>query len=197
MGILRSAFSHYDTTENLENVGDAVAVFSFGTSIDQGSVNAELAQTGLLLAGERPLLVDSMIYKALWLSSLVSDVETVHEVDTSETLESQPLDHITVLDAAISSLPGRGGGSWEALKGAKQIMADHGIEELDLIIVGQAYHVGRVAMQAKTLEINPLMPANLTRRFDRKSKQLWTRGLGLWVPYELLGSLELKRRGQL
>ncbi len=205
MGILRSALGHNEVTDDFSRA-NAVGAFSFGTSIGPESVNAELADTGFLLATDnRKLFVDKNTYGAMWLSTRVSGDETVHEVDLSEKkkedldriLKSQPLDRINLVDVPISKVPSRSAGSWGMLKFIQQTMKEHGEPELNLIIVAQAHHVGRVAMQARKLGINPLIPAGLPRRFDRRSKQLWTRDLGFWVPYELLGSLELKRRGQL
>jgi hypothetical protein len=60
------------------------------------------------------------------------------------------------------------------------------------LMVGQAHHIGRVAMQAKKLGIPSVIPANLPDRFDPESGQLWTRSLGMWLPREIIGSFWLR-----
>lgn len=65
------------------------------------------------------------------------------------------------------------------------------------LMVAQAYHVSRVVKQAAKLGISSIVPENLPTKFDRGSEQIWTRSMYLWMPFNALGSLLLKKRGQL
>jgi hypothetical protein len=47
------------------------------------------------------------------------------------------------------------------------------------------------------LDMDSIVPKDLPRNFDKHSNQFWTRSLYSWLSINLLGSLLLKRRGQL
>jgi 4-alpha-glucanotransferase len=64
-------------------------------------------------------------------------------------------------------------------------------------MIAQAYHIGRVAMQAHKLHMDAIIPADLPDGFDQQSDQVWTRSRNMWVPREVLGSLVLKAQGRL
>lgn len=54
-------------------------------------------------------------------------------------------------------------------------------------LVGQAYHVGRIALQAERLDMQPIVPAGLPDIFDPGSAQPWTQGPAAWALREAVG----------
>jgi hypothetical protein len=90
----------------------------------------------------------------------------------------------------------KGQGTYGELLQAKEYMDANGLEVP--IIVAQAYHVGRVALQAKHVGIKDfvILPG-LPKIFDPESDQRWTRNRGFWSLRELVGVPVLKHRDQI
>lgn len=176
MNIINAAFGNYAEQGHVLDA-DCVIGNSFGTSVDEGSVNGQLAeqiQDVRRTWSGAPVIVDRMLANAF--------------PDAGASLD-------VIVDGPISNGVGQGVGSWGVLVEGKRFMDEHGIERAALF--AQANHIGRVAMQAKKLGIEPIIPAGLPTDFDRQSDQLWTRSLGWWVPREVLGAAVLKLQGKL
>jgi hypothetical protein len=173
MNIIKSALGDYEVRGTPTNA-DVIVGNSFGTSVHSESPNAAIAQ--FILANEegQPLVVDRTLADAFPQSRLLD----------------------VVMDGDVSNTTGTVGGSWGVLVEAKRYMDDN--ELYYPMMVAQAYHVGRVAMQAEKLGMsNIIIPDGLPRNFDTESGQRWTRSLGLWVPREIIGSVVLKSKGHL
>lgn len=96
----------------------------------------------------------------------------------------------------MSNNVGTVGGSWGILVEAKEYMDDNNLSRP--MMAAQAYHVGRVAMQARKLGMTDIViPEGLPRNFDLTSEQPWTRSLGAWVPREIIGSFVLRSQSRL
>ncbi|HKR82410.1 MAG TPA: hypothetical protein VJR27_05450 [Candidatus Saccharimonadales bacterium] len=87
------------------------------------------------------------------------------------------------------------GGSWGTLLEAMNFMDENNLGRP--MQVGQAYHIGRIGMQADRLGMRSVIPDGLPRNFDRSSAQIWTRSMALWAPREVLGSMVLRKQGKL
>lgn len=85
------------------------------------------------------------------------------------------------------------GGTWKELNQALDTVGD----KRNAIIVGHAYHVGRISLQAKKIGLNPLLPPGLPTEFDRESGQWWCRSRLAWTLRELPGTLVLRSRNEL
>jgi hypothetical protein len=173
MNIIGSAFGHYEPVGHPEDA-DVIVGHSFGTSVNKGSVNRELADLILDIADGRPVVVDRN------LADSIPDF-------------SAPLDK--VVDGPISNTVGVGVGTWGTLVAAQEFMAERQL--VRPMMVAQAFHIGRIAMQAKKLHMDSIIPANLPTSFDEESDQIWTRSRAMWVPREVLGSFVLKAQGKL
>jgi hypothetical protein len=88
-----------------------------------------------------------------------------------------------------------GEGTWGELRQAKALMDANSLERP--ILVAQAYHVGRVALQAIKQGIEPIVPEGLPSDFDPESEQIWPRNQLLWGVHELLGVPVLHKRNQI
>ena len=155
---------------------DCVIAHSFGTSIFPNSVNGQL---GLLAAywanvTETPLIADHVLAEAL----------PAHAPKLAATTEGE-----------IASATGAGLGTWGTFLAAEEYMAHYNLR--NPIIVAQAFHVGRTAVQAVKLDMKPILPPGLPRQFDRDSDQKHTRYRGAWIPREIIGAVWLKATGKL
>lgn len=173
MGIVSSALGRYESSGNPDDA-DVVVGHSFGTLVDVDSVNREIANFALRAADGRPIVADRMLVDAF--PHRDKDVDYVAE-------------------GPISNSVGQGVGTWGTLLEAKTYMERKGLKVA--LMIGQAHHIGRVAMQAKKLGIPSIVPANLPNRFDPESEQRWTRSLGMWLPREILGSFILRAQKKL
>ena len=153
---------------------DCVIAHSFGTSTYQGSVNSQLGEMALGIADGRPIIADRTL------------VDSVPGASSSFAI---------VVEGEVTNLKMEGVGTWGTLLAAKQFMQENSLESAAQI--AQAHHVTRVARQAAKLSIVSVVPEGLPTNFDPDSDQRWTRRKSLWVPFNFLGSIELKRRGQL
>ena len=173
MNIIESAFGKYEAAGKV-NDADIFVGNSFGTSTHPESPNAAIAR--FILANEQgqPIVVDRTLAEAFPMSTHLD----------------------IVIDGAISNTVGSVGGSWGILVEAKRYMD---IENLSHpLLAAQAFHAGRVAMQAEKLGMpNVIVPDGLPRNFDTQSTQMWTRSLVAWVPREIIGSLALRIQGRL
>ncbi|MET0779241.1 MAG: hypothetical protein ABWY71_00245 [Candidatus Saccharimonadales bacterium] len=163
---------------------DCLIVHSFGTSTDIESVNHKLAAFALHMADGRPIMADRAIIDSLSKSSDTTAMIAAGEVAT----------HINI-EGKLSGPKIKGDGTWGTLNAAKQYMDAHQLTKP--IMVAQAWHATRVAKQATKLGMDSILPKGLPRTFDKHSDQFWTRSIYFWIPVNLLGSILLKRRGQL
>lgn len=156
---------------------DCVMAHSFGTSLDPGSPNSKIANTMSLLSEGRPMMADRTVVEA----RLDLEPHMAHIVDGDVTnfKNGRP----------------EGIGTWGTLVSCLDYMQAHDLERP--LMVGQAHHIGRILRQAKKLGIDAIKPAWLPANFDQHSEQIWTRSLALWLPYNAMASLVLKKRGQL
>ena len=173
MNIVKSALGYYETAGNPGDA-DVLVGHSFGTLIDEDSANRAIADFVLRVADGRPIVADRMLVDAFPHGN--EDVDKV-------------------VEGPISNGVGQGVGSWGTLVEAKAFMEREGLKTA--LMVGQAHHIGRVAMQAKKLGIHSIVPANLPNRFDPESGQRWTRSLSMWLPREVIGSFVLRAQKKL
>ena len=173
MGIVSSAFGHYEIVGNPDDA-DVIIGNSFGTGTAPGDVNGLLAAYTLNCANGRPIVADRTLVDAF--PHRDSNVSHVVEGD-------------------ISTASGQGLGSWAILVEAQSYMAANELKRP--LMIAQAYHIGRVAMQFKKLGMQPIVPSGLPRNFDTESKQPWTRSLAMWVPREIIGSIVLRAQHKL
>ncbi|MGB4801002.1 MAG: hypothetical protein WBP03_05845 [Candidatus Saccharimonadales bacterium] len=153
---------------------DSAIGHSFGTTVTEPSVNAQLAALMVVYANGRPMIADRTLVNAL---------------PNGDELVAH------IVEGDVTNIKAQGVGTWGTLVEAHQYM-----EENDLhspIMIAQAYHIDRVVKQAAKLGIRSIVPEDLPEDFDRTSDQIWTRSAALWIPFNALGSLLLKKRGQL
>jgi len=174
MNILRSATGHYEKVGNPADA-DVIVGHSFGTSTHSESPNGALARFILDSESGQPIVVDRTLADAFPKSTLLD----------------------VVIDGAVSNSIGSVGGSWGILVRAKEYMDEAELSQP--LMVAQAFHIGRVAMQAEKVGMHHIIiPEGLPRVFDAESKQqLWTRSVSQWVPREVAGSLVLRSQGRL
>lgn len=173
MNIIKSASGRYETVGNAVDA-DVIIGHSFGTSTYRESPNGALAQFILDHEDGQPIVVDRTLANAFPKSTQID----------------------VVVEGAVSNATGTVGGSWGILVRAKEYMDE--VELLQPLMVAQAFHIGRVAMQAEKIGMNNvIIPEQLPEIFDKESEQLWTRSLSLWVPREVVGSFALRSQGKL
>lgn len=153
---------------------DSVIGHSFGTSISESSVNAQLAAQMLLHAEGRPMIADRTLVNAL---------------PNGDNLMAH------IVEGETTKISAKGIGTWGTLVEAHQYMEENNLHHP--VMIAQAHHIGRVVRQAAKLGMDSIVPNHLPTDFDKDSKQVWTRSAALWIPFNALGSLLLKRRGQL
>ena len=153
---------------------DSAIGHSFGTSIDQQSVNAQLATLMLMYAEGRPMIADRTLVNAL---------------PNGDSLMAH------IVEGPVTNIKAQGVGTWGTLIEAHQYMEENDLQSP--IMIAQAYHIGRVVRQAAKLGISSIVPEGLPTDFDKASDQIWTRSAALWFPINTLGSLLLKKRRQL
>ena len=163
----------YESSGNLTDA-DCVIGHSFATSINSSSVNRQLANTMLRHADGRPLIADRTLVDAF--------PEGQNEV-------------AHIVEGPVTNIKAQGVGTWGTLVEAKQYMDDNDLSRP--IMIAQAFHITRVVRQAAKLGINSIVPDDLPSNFDTNSDQIWTRSPYLWIPFNALGSILLKKRGQL
>jgi hypothetical protein len=162
--------------EPIGNIGNADCLIghSFGTSVDSGSVNEQLALQMLALEDGRPMVADRTLVNAM--------------LDGEERMAH-------IVEGDVTNIKAQGVGTWGTLVEAHQYMEESGLERP--LMIAQAFHIRRVAKQAAKLGIFSIVPEGLPTDFDKESEQPWTRSAALWIPFNALGSLLLKKRGQL
>jgi hypothetical protein len=163
----------YETQGFIANA-DCVIGHSFGTSTGRDSVNEQLAWSMLWQANGRPKIADRTLVEAM----PGGDSRMAH-----------------IVEGDVTNIKAQGVGTWGTLVEAHQYMEEEGLS--NPIMIAQAYHIGRVVRQAAKLGIASIVPKDLPEAFDKNSEQIWTRSAYLWVPFNALGSLLLKRRGEL
>lgn len=80
---------------------------------------------------------------------------------------------------------GRSRGTKSELLQALDYMEKHDLHSP--VLIGQANHIGRIALQAENLGINPIVPVGLPEMFDPGSAQPWTQGPIAWAIREAIG----------
>ncbi|MFI5212432.1 MAG: hypothetical protein ACHQTE_00535 [Candidatus Saccharimonadales bacterium] len=101
-----------------------------------------------------------------------------------------------VLDGDPSNTTGHSGlGTWGELQQATTFMHQEGLKTA--ILVGQAFHIGRIDRQAQMFAMDTVIPEHLPNFFDPESLQWWTRHRSLWIARESLGALVLRHQGKL
>jgi len=163
MSIVRSALGHYEASGNPAHA-QLISGHSFGTQTGEHSVNRALAEKIAAWASERLIVVDEMLAKAF-----TRDMPKIH----------------SVIEGEITDTQGNGLGTWGTLERTKRLMDGKGLETA--LLVAQAHHVGRVAMQAEKLGMHTVVPEGLPQGFEPMSAQWWTRSQSLWVPREVAG----------
>lgn len=168
MNILKSALGHYEVMGNPDDA-DVIVGHSFGTLTGEDSANRAIADFATTIADGRPIVADRTLVNAF---------------------PGQDADVDAIVEGPITNGVGKGVGTWGTLVEAKAFMEHENLKTA--LMVGQAYHIGRIVMQADKLGISSIVPAGLPDRFDPTSGQPWTRSLGLWLPREVGGSLVLR-----
>lgn len=159
---------------NMHEAADCLMGHSFGTSTHETSVNAQLGRFMLAIANGRPMIADRTLVDAI-----------------PESEESMAF----IVEGDVTNLKAQGVGTWGVLLAAREYMDAEGLRAP--IMVAQAYHLPRVVKQAAKLGMQSIVPKGLPTDFDPDSAQIWTRSKYLWLPFNTLGSLLLKHRGQL
>lgn len=176
MNVLTAAITGLYTPVGNLLEADCVIGQSFGASEKYpGSVNESLAQYIVAHTTGLPLLLQQEI---------------------AEALPEDELHPALVIRGNPSTSFGGGLTTWEVLQISGRYMESAGLSRP--LLVAQAFHVGRVAMQAKRQGLTGLIvPAGLPTDFDPNSIQPWTRSRGRWVRRELLGIAYAKLRRQI
>lgn len=145
------------------NEADCVGAHAFGLDMGPDSVNAHLAR----IANEYGAHLDVPVM-------MEADVANVHA-------QTPPTPDFVVSVGATANMTGRIG-AYGALQQFKEFMKEHDLHRP--ILVGHAHHIGRVAVQARKLELNPIIPAGMPRMFNSQDEQKWVRNRRNWVTYE-------------
>lgn len=150
---------------------DCVIAQSFGaTENGPGRVNEQLARFIVEHAIGLPLLLQG---------------------EVAEALPEEAPNPALVIKGKPSTSSGGELDSWEVLRQCKQYMDEFGLRRP--LLVAQAFHIGRVALQAEKQGMTGLIvPSDLPREFDPESIQPWTRSRGQWIRRELPGIAYLK-----
>lgn len=149
---------------------DCVLGFSFGTSLCLDSVNSHLALKAATYANEeRPLFIEETLQRVLPIFA--------------------PNPH-WVYRGAVSNYVGSRGGSAQVLRDAQPHMQEQNLRRP--LLVAQAHHVGRVALEAIKLGMEPVVVSGMPKTFDKDSLQPATRSRNRWICRELPGYVALK-----
>lgn len=152
---------------------DCVIGFSFGAAEqDPGYVNKLLAEYIChRTSPELPLILQNEIADAL---------PKICSRKPALKIEGQP-----------STISGQGLDSWEVLRRSFGYMKDKNIQRP--LLIAQAYHVGRIALQAKKQGMDKMIvPEDLPDKFDPNSIQPWTTNRTKWAKREIIGLPYLK-----
>lgn len=157
---------------------DSVIGNSYGTFTSRESVNARIRHYADEMGRQAgcPVFMDGLL------------------AETTSQLRTTP-DPALVYGGPFPNALGIGGGSFGYLEFALERMYELGLSRP--LLVAHSYHVGRLAIQARKLGVNPLLPPGLPRQFDAKLVQAWTLSPALWLPHELVGAVVLKMQGKL
>ena len=155
---------------------EAVVIPEFATPPFEGAGDVNTA-----------LAAFALYEKTFWCLPIVTNSRSANAIRQLEP--DFPIYH--EFSSVSSDMIGRGTGTYGELMQVR----DLGIKSP--LIIAHAHHVGRVALQAKKLGMDPVVPEGLPRMFEKDSSQPWTRSPGLWAIRELLGAPVLYLRGQL
>jgi hypothetical protein len=162
---------------------DLISVHEFGVRADgePSEINLALARFVLAALDERP------------------DLQVVGTQATARALlevsEGTVSAHHKVVGESADALGG-GLGTWGELMKVRQVMEAQGLYRP--LLVGQAYHIGRVGLQAIRAGITDfVVPPNSPDGFAPESSQIWTRNRFAWSARELVGAPVLRHQGKL
>ena len=177
MNLYRGMVGNYQIRRPCDDP-DVLIMNSFGTVTNPWGVNARIKAFAARIA-------------------YAHKVPVITDARMEETYGSLPPGFVFVVDGPISNRKGEGFGTFDVLEGAKGIMDAEGLT--NPMLVGQACHVHRTALQAMSAKIkmDPIVPKGLPYQFDSHSEQIWTRSLPLWIAHEVIGAQVLRKRGQL
>jgi hypothetical protein len=115
-----------------------------------------------------------------------TEIPMLLQNEIAEALPESSRKPALIIEGIPSTFSGGEVDSWEVLKYSHVFMKKNGLSRP--LIVAQAFHVGRVTLQAKKQGMAGLIvPAGLPREFDPNSVQPWTRSQEKWAKRELLG----------
>lgn len=119
-----------------------------------------------------------------------SDLPLLLQKEVAEAMGESNRRPSLIIEGEPSTSTGGELDTWQVLKQAREFMDEHGLN--NPILVAQAYHIGRVCLQAIKQDMEPIVAVGLPRQFDPESTQFWTRDKRLWIPRELIGIAYLK-----
>ncbi len=147
---------------------------SFGTSTDESSPNYQLAELMLEYSNGRPMVADRTLVNAM---------------PNGDELMAH------IVEGPVTNISAQGVGTWGTWVEAKEYMEENGLRRP--LVLAQAKHIDRAVRQGAKLGITSIVPEDLPTAFDKDSDQIWTRSPYLWIPFNAIGSILLKKRGQL
>lgn len=162
-------FYHYPTSGSPSDFDCAIGS-SFGTDITPEGVNIRIVEELLFWARLKrnvPIAIDEMLTN-IWPDKVAEPEVVVKEQELA---------------------------TWSGLLLAKAFMAEDHLERP--LIVGHYYLARRIALQARKLGMEPIVPPWLPRQFDSSSQQFATRGKVRWLTKEITGRPYLKLAGKL
>lgn len=179
MGIYaRSSFTGSYRLRGSEREADCVIGHEFGWQKQGfGSVNQALAH----------FIADRYVGLPLFLNSNIAGA--LQNIDPSAVPDA------VFAGGAISLGADKRTGTWGELAQAQQLMSDRELSKP--VLVAQAFHVGRAALQAQLLGMDPIIPEGLPRKFDPDSEQWWTQNRIPWTAYEVLAPIYLRYQGKI
>src|SRR3712207_3030805 len=133
MYIVKSALGHYEVTGDAADA-DVIGGQSFGTSIEEGSANWALARYMEACDPAIPLVADRSLADAFEDKSRIAEI----------------------IEGSISNTSGTEGGSRWVLEHLQRFMVAH--ELRTAMLVAHKNHIGRVALQAKHLGMEYVLP---------------------------------------
>lgn len=124
-----------------------------------------------------------------------NDLPLLVQTEIAQALPTE-VNPVLVVEGVPSTKSGGELDSWAVLEQCHEYMQAHNLQRP--LLVAQAFHVGRVAVQARKQGINGvIVPQGLPREFDPESLQKWTTSQAEWAKRELPGLVYLAFTGKL
>lgn len=173
MNVLIAAATGRYTESGNPQEADCVIGQSFGAAKDgPGDVNNQLAT----------FIAESPHYR---------DLPLLLQTEIASALPDDAPKPALVIEGRPSTSLGGELDSWAVLEQALDHMKRNNLEHP--LLVAHAFHVGRVALQARKLGMSKLIvPSGLPRAFDPNSTQQWTTSRIKWAMRELPGIAYLR-----